>query len=332
MDATTLSQKYWAGDVLYSNKCGLDRNGREYPFCYDTQVEYVLAEPDGWKEYYERIFLLRSRELDAIIERPPSFMHKSAKVFLFGQSEGGMVAARYFHKELEARLLGRIIAAWSCEYNYFVGSSAGSKICDGRCKSSTPILNIIGTEDNYFSARNFSVASRVAKSENGYGQQDLKGHCLAAIQSGGFRSAAVALLDGGGHDSSLTHDVMTRNLLKDFLASPSETVSGRSRTMRTECRRIERYLYECKKDQMQPKGSPWQVDDSAFLVPKRGNFTFSFDFHKEHETSDDLFAPVRTGAISCAFMLLIWMVLQRKHWFKRLMNGKAHHKRHFQRL
>eukprot|EP00439_Symbiodinium_sp_Y106_P073158 s117_g13.t1 len=116
---TQTSRKYWAAEPVYKSSCGWDDASGKYPFCYSTKVENLLSEPDSWKVYYERIFLLRRRELDWLLEHMPAFMG-SARLFLFGHSEGAMVAARYYHPALAERLSGRIISAWSCEE----GSSA----------------------------------------------------------------------------------------------------------------------------------------------------------------------------------------------------------------
>ena len=95
------------------------------------------------REFYERAFQLRARELDSLVGALPPYLLPAVtdgdaadgedsdegsgsgpaaakkRLFLLGQSEGGMVVARYYHPELEPLLSGRVVSAWSCETNYF---------------------------------------------------------------------------------------------------------------------------------------------------------------------------------------------------------------------
>ncbi|MEA1915775.1 MAG: hypothetical protein U9N30_10750, partial [Campylobacterota bacterium] len=62
-------------------------------------------------------------------------------IFLMGNSEGGLAAAIYKNNSFKAR----IITAFSCESSYFYKNfKLGSK-------KDTPLLNIIGTNDEFFS-------------------------------------------------------------------------------------------------------------------------------------------------------------------------------------
>jgi len=263
-----LADRYWAGNVMYETACHWDAASGGFPLCYSTDAASVAADPAGWGEFYERIFLFRQRELDYFVTHVPAFIPADARFILLGQSEGGMLAARYHNAELEARLDARVIAAWSCEHNYFVAATAGARICEGRCRRSTPVLNIVGSEDEYFSSRNFSVASRVAAASSssssspassrfgldalrGHSHRGaaLEGHCLAAIRRGGFSSASAAVvLRGASHDASLTHDNAVRDLLSEFLADPSSFTSGSSRSLQLLCRRRAPQLFQCDED------------------------------------------------------------------------------------
>eukprot|EP00931_Biecheleriopsis_adriatica_P058082 TRINITY_DN34511_c0_g1_i1.p1 TRINITY_DN34511_c0_g1~~TRINITY_DN34511_c0_g1_i1.p1 ORF type:complete len:515 (+),score=80.66 TRINITY_DN34511_c0_g1_i1:72-1616(+) len=240
--------QYWAGDPLYSSSCSWHTEGGKYPFCYSTEVKNFVSNPVGWQEFYRRVQLLRRRELDWLVEHLPTFLGR-ADLFMLGHSEGGMLAAHYFHPKLEARLKGRIISAWSCEHNYFVSHEGGSQICEGRCERSTPMLNIIGSEDQYFSAKNFSVAARVAKSISGFGTKAIEGHCREAFRAGTFQ-AATLLLKGAAHDTSLTHDDATRSFLSEFLSSPKDFVQGDAQSLRLLCqgKTSKPTLYECAED------------------------------------------------------------------------------------
>ncbi|CAE8584522.1 unnamed protein product, partial [Polarella glacialis] len=71
---------YWAEETLYTSRCSWEGSGGRYPFCYSTEVENVLRNAEGWKEYYERVFLLRRRELDFLVsQRLPEFLGATAK-------------------------------------------------------------------------------------------------------------------------------------------------------------------------------------------------------------------------------------------------------------
>lgn len=207
-----------------------------------------MADPQGWTEYYERVYLMRARELDYFATHVPSFIGPHGPIFLLGHSEGGMVAARYHHPDLEARLAGRIISAWSCEHNYFVGSSQGAQVCGGSCSRRSPVLNIIGSEDEFFSPRNFSVASRILASGASGASGRLEGHCHAALRRGGFQTSVVSVLGGAGHDHSLTHDNTARGLLSEFLADPAAFARGGSRALSLLCRRRAQGLFACRED------------------------------------------------------------------------------------
>jgi len=64
-------------------------------------------------------------------------------IFLMGNSEGGLAAAIYKSKAFK----GRIITAFSCESSYFYTNfKLGSK-------KDEPLLNIIGTHDQFFSKK-----------------------------------------------------------------------------------------------------------------------------------------------------------------------------------
>ena len=53
-----------------------------------------------------------------------------SKVFLLGNSEGGMVAAKYHHPCMDAKLTGRIIAAYACGFIYFTSCAENAKVCE----------------------------------------------------------------------------------------------------------------------------------------------------------------------------------------------------------
>ena len=110
------------------------------------------------------------------------------------------------------------------------------------------MLNIIGTEDQFFSSRNFSVAAQVANSSVHYGSKDLLGHCLNSFKAGNVRSSAVLLLQGASHDVSLTHDDASRSFLSEFLTSPHDFVRGDARSLKLLCKTEKNGLHLCQED------------------------------------------------------------------------------------
>jgi carboxypeptidase C (cathepsin A) len=54
-------------------------------------------------------------ELDHLVDNLPSWIENSRKLFLVGESEGGMVASRYSHPKLDVLLKsgGRVVLQWA---------------------------------------------------------------------------------------------------------------------------------------------------------------------------------------------------------------------------
>jgi len=138
------------GDIPTTNYCGkIDPYTTEFvtwanPFNYKTKVENVLEDTNKYRDYVQRVYLIRKLELDAFISSPSSSQLLTAgfpKIFLFGRSEGAMVAQRYYHADLHPKLAGLILSGWSCEFNYFLSCAADAMLCGGsatsRCRSST---------------------------------------------------------------------------------------------------------------------------------------------------------------------------------------------------
>lgn len=218
-DAKRAAARYWGVDPLYTSKCSWTPEGGQYPFCYSSSVPYILSDTGGWQEFYERVYLLRKRELDHFLDHPPQFIDSQAPFLLFGHSEGAMVAGRYTHPSLEKRLTARVISSWSCEFNYFVSSASSAQLCGGACNVSVPMLNMIGNKDEYFSSHQ-SIAKAVVTAPGGYGDKHLVGHCFAAFRAHKIKGL-VALLDGATHDGTLTHDLVMRRVLRGFLTPNS---------------------------------------------------------------------------------------------------------------
>ena len=80
--------------------------------------------PVGYRKYMERIFTIRKFEMDHWVQEHMDFVDLFQEVFLLGNSEGGMVPAKYHHATLDAKLTGRIISTYACVFNYFSGCHA----------------------------------------------------------------------------------------------------------------------------------------------------------------------------------------------------------------
>ena len=138
-----------------------------WPFCYSSNAKQILKDPRGYQKYYERVYFSRKMELNYFVDKvlwPNKEQHfGKKKLFLLGNSEGGMVAARYYHANMESLLAGRIIFAWSCEYNYFLSCRENAAIGEGHANQDTPVLNMIARKDNFFGEeKSKSVADIVA--------------------------------------------------------------------------------------------------------------------------------------------------------------------------
>ena len=67
----------------------------------------------------ERICTFQKYELDHFMVHDMGPRRYFSKAFFLGNSEGRMVAARYHHSRMEAKLTGRNIAAYTCGFHGF---------------------------------------------------------------------------------------------------------------------------------------------------------------------------------------------------------------------
>jgi len=212
--------------IATSNYCGVleSYEGRcgtwAKPFCYSSKVANILHEPDVYREFVERNYHIRKRELDYFVEqRGAALIRAFDKIFLFGRSEGAMVSARYYHATLHAKLSGLLLSGYSCEYSYFVSCADHAKLCGGQCSSSLPVLSFIGATDAYFAASG-SVAADVAAAPNGYGSP-ATGNCRAPLDAQGFTRSVSVVFSGTGHSIMYKNDNALRSVISDFLADPT---------------------------------------------------------------------------------------------------------------
>ncbi|CAK0873082.1 unnamed protein product [Prorocentrum cordatum] len=213
---------YWCDNNVYeaSSTCppAMEKSSAgatSYPLCYSSDAAAILSSTASWRQYYERVYELRRRELDYVVESP--------KLFLAGESEGGLVAARYYHPRLEPLLRsgGRLVLQWSCEWCYYISCPGNAQIGGGRADVEVPVLNAISHVDSFFGPANNSVAWKVASAPGGYGARPPTGNCLAQLRSQGVRHGYVVSDVGSEyHGLTETSGNLVRALLFGFMADP----------------------------------------------------------------------------------------------------------------
>lgn len=210
------------GDIDVSNYCGeflaMDGTCSKFnkPYCYSTKVSNVVNDPDNYRKYVEGVYQIRKRELDYFMNTHAALMDAFSNTVFVGNSEGGMVASRYHHPNLDKHLAGRVISAWSCDYNYYTSCAEHAKLCGDECKKNVPQLNLIGTADYYFGRGDSSVASLVATASNGYGGP-ITGNCRSQYDAQKFDTATVVEFEDAGHGPQYYNDNLWRSVVSDFL-------------------------------------------------------------------------------------------------------------------
>lgn len=205
-----------------------------YPLCYSSNADAIASHLTDWLQYYERVHRLRRLELNYLVEHIPLYIEKSPKVFLAGESEGAVSAARYHHPNLDLLLQtgGRIILQYSCEWSYFLSCSSHADIGGCQTNTSTPVLNLISRSDPFFSAANGSVAYDVRHSSRGllgFGDRCLTGNCFAKFRKKGFKYFLVATLNAQkDHGLTLKMANFVRFVINAFLAAPREIAQSAS--------------------------------------------------------------------------------------------------------
>ena len=145
------------------------------PNSYKLKNRPTYQTPTKTKNY-EAVHKVRVAEIFYNIQELLQFdCINKAQIFLMGSSEGALAAAKYRGKEFK----GRIVAAYACENGYY------SKDFSIGARKKDPFLNIIGTHDEYFSAK--------TKYDN-----NNTGHCANALLE--FKNAKVVLLPKTKHN------------------------------------------------------------------------------------------------------------------------------------
>lgn len=162
------------------------------PNSFKIENRPTYKNPDK-KASYEKVHKIRQAEIFYNIKKLKDleFIDKN-NIFLMGNSEGGLAAAAYKGREFR----GRIVTAYSCENGYY------SKDFKIGAKKSDPFLNIIGTNDEFFSKN--SIPNKEYK---------VQGHCTKALRE--HKNAKVILLPLTKHD--ITQNIYVKSDIINFL-------------------------------------------------------------------------------------------------------------------
>jgi len=131
------------------------------------------------KYIYEKVHEYRQAEIKYALSRISEIPFiDETKMFLMGNSEGALAAARYAGEEFKARM----VLSWTCEPGYYTDyPKVGSSHKDH------PFLNIVGRDDAYFGK--FSHYNKKYNNE---------GHCGDALFR--YQNAKVVILPNTGHN------------------------------------------------------------------------------------------------------------------------------------
>lgn len=208
---------YWCANELFSDGCTSASQGGAYAACFSSNTRNILYDPAGWAGFYERIYTLRAREVDTLLNGFEETFGKPRRLFLQGNSEGAMVVARYSHPRLEQYgLAGRILTQYSCDYTYFVSCRARTRLGP----PVVPVLNMLSAEDPFFGSEAGSIAADVAAGGSGWGDSPPSGSCAAQMRAQGVRGASIKQLQPY-HDTVEQAGSLTRDLTTRFVRDPA---------------------------------------------------------------------------------------------------------------
>lgn len=233
------------------------------PFCYTTRRENILANPNKYRMYMQRIYHIRKFELDYFVQNEGSELLAAAKkVFLFGNSEGSIIVTRYHHASLDAVLSGRIIMSAGCDFSYFTPCPEAVQVCEHQCREDVPQLNFIGDQDGYFGRQDGSVSRDVADDTvRGFGGP-VTGNCKAAYDTYGFNHSTVVEIKDAGHGPMYWNDNVMRGIFADFVNTPTADASTWSSLSIDSCTLVNG-VYKCDSEDPYTCTSEYTVDPNA---------------------------------------------------------------------
>lgn len=180
--------------LLFMHGSGGLKKGATYRKWIVTHNKFIFFAPNSFKiknrpyyqtpaplKDYEKVHDFRQAEIYYNLEKLESLRFIDMNhLFLFGNSEGGLAAAAFKGRVFK----GRIITAYSCEDSYY------SKDFKLGVSKKEPVLNIIGTHDQFFSNNSKPTKGR-----------KVDGHCTKALSK--HPKAKVILLPQTKHDITL---------------------------------------------------------------------------------------------------------------------------------
>jgi len=163
------------------------------PDSYASPDRLTYVSPVS-KDIYEQVHSYRQAEISQFVSRVDELpIINQDNMFLMGNSEGALAAARYSGREF----IARIVLGYSCEPGYYTDFPE-----IGADFENDAFLNIIGADDFYFGSKNIWNS-----------EYDNIGNATNALE--GFKNAKVVVLPNTGHD--LTKNQFTKPEIISFI-------------------------------------------------------------------------------------------------------------------
>lgn len=192
--------------VLFMHGSAGLRKGATYRKWIVEEAKFIFFAPNSFKitnrptyenpakiSTYEKVHKFRQAEIHFNLKKLQNISFIDINnIFLMGNSEGGLAAASFKGRDFK----GRIITAYSCENGYY------SKNFELGAKINEPILNIIGTHDEYF-----------ANDSKPNEEHEVDGHCTKALRK--YKNAKVIILPQTKHD--ITTNIYVKEDIINFL-------------------------------------------------------------------------------------------------------------------
>lgn len=185
-------------EFCHLNKKQCDRALCNAPLEYVSDANDILKCRKRYNCIYDTIIRLRHSQIKNTLRMIP----RDATIILVGISEGAIAVSMTRDK----RIIGKIIASYSCEHNYFTRSLR--HILPKRMRH-VPTLNIMGVRDRFFSKEPHSVASRTSKSN----KSPITGNAKKTFKKRGYTRTQVALLNSD-HDIMKCAPLTTSQIVK----------------------------------------------------------------------------------------------------------------------
>lgn len=192
--------------VLYMHGSSGLSSGSVYQKYIVQDVKAIFFAPNSFKiqdrpkynsptkeKRYIKVHKLRLVELDYNLKQLKQLDFIDTKnIFLMGNSEGGLTAAIYKSNSFKAR----IVTAFSCESSYFY-----TKFKIG-AKKDEPILNIIGTHDQFFAKDSLTNINH-----------KVEGNSIKSFKN--YTNVKIVVLSKTKHD--LTQNIYLKDEIVSFL-------------------------------------------------------------------------------------------------------------------